>query len=372
MIFDSHRMAELRQEYASDPDNLVPFIVTLDRDDRFVNERIALEEAFALMPDSEKKILLGKLINRSRGAHLGAWFQLMLLDWLKYANVGLIETEPFLHGTHPDFLVVDAADEKVVVEARALVDRSWDDPYQQTTEEVARLLRGVERPYVLGLDIVSYGNEFDAEDFVAFILNFLDEGEGQMEDYEDGKGTEIVIDAFYHPSARHLLFAMTLPTVIVCGEPLKRPLEEKAWQHKALADHSIPYVIAIYLESSALSPEEVLEAWLGRETATVDKHTGEVLGLTVERTGLHFGRREMRFSNVSGTLVFQSYFDSDLRRRFLTANYIENPFALFPIDPHTFPSQKRYMVVGRDDESFQMRWVSDSDDSSTLAETDTT
>lgn len=372
MIFESRKMIELRQEYANDPDNLVPFIVTIDRNDRFENERITLEEAFALVPDSEKKILLGKLINQSRGAHLGAWFQLMLLDWLRSASIGSIEAEPAIFGTRPDFAIVDGTGKEVVVEARAIVDRSWDDPNQAITDEVTRLLRAVERPYVLGLDIESYGDQFDAKGFADFVLDFLDEGTTEIELYEDGKGTAIAIDAFYHPSTTHLLLAMTLPATIESGEPLRRPLEEKAWQHKALADHSVPYVIAIYLESSAFSPEEVQEAWLGRETAIVDRQTGEVLGLTVERTGLHFGHHNIRFGNVSGTLVFQSYFDSDLRRRFLTAHYIENPFALFPIDPHLFPCERRYIVVGKGNKSFQMKWVSDRDNSIDLTETDTT
>ena len=204
-----------------------------------------------------------------------------------------------------------------------------------------------------------------------YLLRFLDEGETDATRYDDERGTKIAIEASHHRNAPHLLFALTHPAVIVCGDPLKSHLYKKAIQHEALVDYSVPYVIAIYLESSTLSPEEVQEAWLGRETATVDKQTGEVLGLTVERTGLHFGRHEMRFRNVSGTLVFQSYFDSDLRRRLLVAHYIENPFALLPISPHFFPSQKRYMIVGKDDKSFRMRWVSDQDTLSALLKMDT-
>lgn len=357
MIFDSKKMQELRELYSAKPDFPVSDIVFLDREPSLSKERQVLEEVFEFVPDAEKNILLGKLVNEDRGNHVGAWFQLMLLAWLREADLGTIQVEPHVFGNHPDFLVSTNDGENIVIEARAILDRSWQDPERKHAAHIFQTLHSIERPFFVSLSIESCGDDLDTDDLRNKVTDFLDFGTSDDFVYDDKRGNKIRVEAAFEANAPRLKVLLSLPTIAVSPEPLKRPLAEKSRQHRQVRANKIPYVLAFYLESTSISAEEVQEAWGGRTTAIVEMDTGKLLQHTTDRTGLLYEKGEIRFKNVSGTLVFKSNWVKHHQRRYLVARYVQNPHALVPVDPYMFPAESYFVEIGRSAESIEMAWI---------------
>lgn len=276
-------MSALRDKYAATLDNRdVPEIVFLDRSDRLAAEREILEHLLGAAPQFKQKDWLGRLVNEANEQFWGAWFEIMLWEWLQ--TVGSAVPEPEIEGNWPDYALTVGGQE-IAVEARACLL----SPNEREAER--RLLAGESR----GL-------------------------------------TWFRVD----------------------GSGLKPPLREKAAQHQALRKAHHPYVLAIMLESTVLTAEEVVTAWFGDEVAII---VGEqVEAVTTDRKGLHYWGSDIHHTSVSGTLVFKPSWRRDLKRRVLEAWYIENPFASVTVDPSLFPVQSRYVAVEKSPRGIHMGW----------------
>lgn len=358
MIFDSQKMKELRASYVNEPDYAVPEIVEMDRSLRLSSERGVLEHSIELVPDEQKQRLLGILFSEERPQYLGAWFELMLGDWLRASHVGHVEVEPSVSTAQPDFQITDSDGNLIVIEALSIARKPWEELQHRRTQELHSALRSIENSYVVKVSIQASVESFDGQKFRSDVSSFLEYSTDQFFDYQDEYGNRILLEAVPHPTTDRLLCIMSHPTVSVSPDPLKGKLTKKAQQHfSALSGQSIPYVLAVYLDSVYLSAEEIQEAWGGRPSVIVDTQSGEIVQETVDGTGLHYKKGDVRYRNVSGTLVFKSRYDAAAKRRFLDSWYVQNPHADIPIDSSTFPAQSRFVVVGKDDRNYQMNWL---------------
>ncbi len=217
-------------------------------------------------------------------------------------------------------------------------------------------LGSIEKPFSVVLETKRLGGKIATEDFVGQVVNWLKSAPEENFVYHDDLGNVLGLSATPRPNMKKL-GVMSSDAFSVNPDILKPALSEKAGQHKALRKAGFPYVIAVLLEPSHLSAEEVSEAWLGRTTIVYDPNFEQVIEEKVDKSGIHFFGNEIRHKSVTGTLVFRVDHDIKNKTRYLRSWYVQNPYANVIIDPTVFPAESRFIIVGQNDKAFEMKWV---------------
>jgi hypothetical protein len=111
------------------------------------------------------------------------------------------------------------------------------------------------------------------------------------------------------------------------------------------------------LEPNELSAEEIIEAWIGKTIVVIDGDENQVIEEKLDQNGLHLYRNVIRHKSVTGTLVFQDEYDKTRKSRYLQCWYMQNPYSNVSINPTIFPTESRFVVVKKDNKTFEMKWV---------------
>jgi hypothetical protein len=353
MIFDSLQMAALREKYKDLPNYEVPEIIFLDRHEGYIGERELLEDLFVSVSEQKQGDWLGRLINEAPSQHVGAWFEIMLFGWLREQFI--VQVEPEILSNYPDFSL-DFREVQLAIEARVFLISPDKREWQIKFNRIFSSLSSIEKPFSVVLKIKQLGDRIRIDDFVNKVDKWLDVKADQNLEYQDESGNVIHLSATPRQTLKKVgvIFSGGL---FVNPDVLKAPLKEKAKQHKALRKAGFPYVIAIYLEPSYLSAEEVSEAWIGKPTIVYDVDTDIVVEEKLDESGIRFFGKEIVHKSVTGTLVFKAGYDNDKKSRYLQSWYVQNPHANVVIDPAVFSVESRFVVVGQDDKFFEMKWV---------------
>jgi hypothetical protein len=247
-------------------------------------------------------------------------------------------------------------DQKLAIEARAFLVSSEEREKQKKFNRVFVSLNSIEKPFAVKFKIKTMGNRISTVEFVEKVSRWLDIAADQNFVYLDDLGNVIHLSANPMPTLKKV-GAFSSEGLWVNPDVLKTPLSEKASQHKALRNANIPYVIAIFLEPTHLSAEEVAEAWIGKLTVVYNPETDQVVEEKYDRSGIHFFGNEVRHKSVTGTLVFRSGDDQEKKSRYLKCWYVQNPYANVSIDPNLFPAQSRFVIVDQKENRYKMGWV---------------
>jgi hypothetical protein len=360
-------MRRLRAKYACEPDYAVPRIVFLDRSSELASERQYFEGLVQSAPQQVQRGWVSRLVSSDPAQHFGAWFEVMLYGWL--LQLGRVVVEPRLAGSRPDFLL-STAGEAIVVEARACLISEAERQRNKLEAKVISRLSEVRLPYVLIIEKLVLREDIDADAMTSELSAWLRTNSPQPFRYRDTQGSEIMLTARRYPCLDTVETTGPTRTVWASHEPLKRPLREKARQHRGLRKEGYPYVIAVFLESWKFTAEEVAEAWFGETMVTVDIETKRVVRTQLDGTGLHFFGSEVRHRTVSGTLVFRAVLNEAAKRHELKPWYIQNPFGKRRIEPNLFPAESRYIVTEEKAAHLSMAWESASRELSSINQED--
>jgi hypothetical protein len=353
MIFDSSEMAVLHKKYRKLPNYEVPEIVFLDRYDGYAGERILLEELIASVSKQKQKDWLGRLVNEIPSQHIGVWFEIMLFGWLKEHFT--VQVEPEILGNYPDF-ILEIQNKQLAIESRAFLIPPDERERISKFNRIMSSLGSIEKPFSVNLKIRNLGNRIIIKDFIGQVVKWLDANSTQDIEYRDGLGNILKLSATSRPTLKKV-GAYSSEGLHVNPDVLKSALTEKARQHKALRNSGYPYIIAIFLEPSHLSAEEVVGAWIGRTVVVYDIERDQVVEEKFDESGIRFFGKEVVHKSVTGVLVFKAGYDESRRTRYLQSWYVQNPHANIAIDPNIFPVESRFVVVGQDDKMFEMRWI---------------
>ncbi len=356
MLFDCEEIKRLYLTFVDESDCTVPDIVRLARSPRLAGERREIERVFETLPKTVAKEWRSRLLSTDHGQYKSAWFQIMLYLWL--GGIGKIEAEPEFLGDRPDFLL-ELGESKIAIEARAFVIPEEERIAEGWLCEVQWLLNRIEEPsVVVQIKKVQLVSRVDAWNFEERVMKWLQsDPQGDLH-YQDARGNVVHLGILWSRGHGGVATVGPSTTSWVDSGKLKRPLREKARQHKTIRQSTHPYVIAIYLEDKTYSAEEIVEAWFGRETVTVDTQTGTVVDQRIDMSGIHYFGPEIRHRTVSGTLVFRDLFIESENCRKLQGWYVQNPYAKVPIDSRIFPVEARFVVTGQDGSRYQMGWKS--------------
>lgn len=353
MIFDSPQMATLREKYRKMPNYDVPEIVFLDRYEGYSGERELLEELVAGVSEQKQRDWLGRLVNENPSQHIGVWFEIMLFGWLREQFA--VQVEPEILGNYPDF-VLEIQEKQLAIESRAFLIPPDERERRSKFNRIFSSLGSIEKGFSLNLKIKHLGDRINTEEFIGQVVRWLEADSNQNLDYKDDLGNVLRLSAVSMPTLKKV-GVISSEGLWVNPDVLKPALTEKAGQHKALRKAGYPYVIAVLLEPSHLSAEEVSEAWIGKMTVVYDVDNDRVIEEKIDESGVRFFRKEVVHKSVTGILVFKAGYDESRKTRCLQSWYVQNPHAITVIDPNIFPVESRFVVVGHDEKMFEMKWV---------------
>lgn len=353
MIFDSTQMKILRDKFKDLPNYEVPDIVFLDRHGEYEGERQLLEYLFSTVSYQKQQDWFGRLVNADFQPHVGAWFEIMLYGWLRERFS--VQVEPEILGNFPDF-GLELSKLQLAIEAKAFLVPPEERDRRQKLNRIISTLGGISKPFSVILKIEQLGENIRNGEFVKAVINWLETAADQRLDYQDRRGNILQLSATPRSNLKKL-GVISSEGVGVNPEVLRPPLSKKADQHKALRKAGYPYIIAIFLEPSHLSAEEVCEAWMGKTTIIYDVEINKVIEEKFDESGISFFKQEILHKSVTGILVFKAEYDGGRKSRYLHPWYIQNPYATTMIDPNIFPVDSRFMVVGQNNEMFEMKWV---------------
>jgi hypothetical protein len=362
MIFDDERMGTLREKYSHQPDYQVPKIVALDRIDELAGERAYLETLIREVPAPKQKDLLGKLLQDNEGRHMGAWFELMLFGWLKENHRGQVIVEPHIEGHAPDFALITGST-RIAIEARAYLVAEEQRAQRKREYAVLDTLGSIQRPYAVMVEELDARDGFDVVCVKTAVEDWLDKPSSPRFSFHDESGSRLTLSLLRETRSTHVLTAGPTRDGDANPDRLKRPLREKALQHKGIRSARLPYVIALYIEPWDLSAEEVVSAWLGREQVVVDINTREVVEVRTDRKGIHYYRGKIRHRSVSATLVLKRQWNPDELRHSMRAWFVQNPYANVALSHETFNVVSAYIVTAQDEVHFSMGWRPSDDQS---------
>jgi hypothetical protein len=361
MIFDSPAMNKFLKKYEHLPDYDVPRAVHLARNPYNFAERQHIENLVALASDSPKKQNSWKtdLTGTDDGNFLGSWFEIILFGWLR--QHGKVTVSPHTADDDPDFELENANyNQPIIVEARARLQTHSDYRVRLAQSCVIHSLEKHPYPYNIIIEEFLLGKKLDLAHFENEALKWLPNILTQPTfTYNDSYNSKITLSFLKESTTTKKMWVGECSTPYeVDSSPLTSPIEEKASQHKRIAQRGHPYIIAILIDDPKLTHEEVTEVWFGSPAVGYNPAVaGIIWDIPHNKDGLHFEKdiEDVKYTNVSGTLVFKSDYSNE---HYLRAWYVENPFAATPIPANLFDVEDAYIAFERNPKNFRMQWQS--------------
>lgn len=352
MVFDTARMRELRERYEGHPDVRVPRVVFLDRHEELQPERALVDRLVGSVRESKQRDWVGRFVSVDHSQHMGAWFEVMLFDWL--SSVGPVEVEPDVEGDSPDFLLT-TGDDRVAIEATVAFIPAERRKRERGNAEVFWTLTQLSHQYLVHVRAVTIAGRFPWRRFQREVDKWLRDGAKGFYTLEDERGNRALLSAQPFPRLKRTQAFSMGEFMTISGRALRNPLKQKAKQHPRLRAAGHPYVVALFLEDFMLDAEEVVEAWFGGIQVQVDINALRAVSQTFDLTGAHFLGREIVHRSLAGTLVFKAKDVPDEGRHRLRAWWVQNPFANVSLESGLFPVESRFVVTARD--PLAMGWL---------------
>lgn len=353
MVFDSPLIEKLREKYKKIPPDYLPRILMIDQFKGATGEKEEIENLVQSVPERIHKRWIRELISDNHSQHMGAWFEIMLFGWLKsFADV---EVEPNYDDNSPDFSI-EINQQKYFLEARAIVNDDQYIKYKAFRHEICSLLEKIERGFLVNIEDVTFSAPLNHNEFLKNVVKWLDTEPDKNLNYNDKLGNQIFLSARKSYLQNCIIIDTSVKTQWVDNKPLINPLRKKASQHKKVRNSGYPYIIAVYLEPWQLTHRTVVRTWFGNNKVMIDKNTLDVVDTRLDKSGIHYFGKKIQHTTVSGTLVFESDYDRQLKKNNLMAWYIQNPYAKVPIKNNLFPTNSRFLVKENNSNSFSMGW----------------
>lgn len=351
MIFDSSQILKLRQKYSGQPAHRLPRLVWLDRVAHLSGERKYLEEILKQPSATQPKTWLSRLLDTNDINHFSVWFEIMLFGWLQENGRGEIFIEPKVEGNDPDFSLKFGENEKdnLIIEAQASMIPSQELRYFLCRDEIIVILENMPKPCRVEFLEFEFNDEFDLREFEREAKRWFAECPGTLFSYRDKHRSELRLKVTLEPTLEKVE-VITPSREQLTKAPLVRPLKNKATQHQALRKAGYPYLVALLIENWNYSQNELVEAWFGK-MPTTKKDT-----VMVAKNSQHFAGVDVKHTSVGGTLVFKLTYNAEQKRRQLEGLFIQNPFALIPVDIQLFTVSEKFTVLQEHVDNFEMGW----------------
>lgn len=340
LIFDSPRMAELSIKYATVPDSFAPHIVLLGRADSAAEHRAQLERLVARAPSEVRARWIRELLNPQDGVFFGAWFEVMMFDWL--SQIDDTVPSPVVEGDHPDFLV-STTNQQIAVECKVLLASELEQQTERIIGPLMEALDEIPASFMVFVNPKHVASEVDIRKIIVAVRDWLESCAHEPLSYRDPVGNDICFTSFpMEDDASQVCSVLGQAPEEELGNPtinvsrLKRALADKAKQHRALRKAGYPYVIAILLVEPLLTSRSVVRAWFGEEQLTFRLSDGRIVDRRFDQSGIQYYSGKLVHTSVSGILVCTHHFEPATGQFSLDCQYLPNTNAAMPIDSRVF------------------------------------
>ncbi|MHA1795739.1 MAG: hypothetical protein ACTSUK_06470 [Promethearchaeota archaeon] len=348
MLFKSSIIEELRKKYGHLPDYKVPQIVELDRDDNLRCEKIIIDEVISQAETEKQNEWISKLISKKGEHFLGAWFEIMLFDWLN--RIGHTKIEPIIQGQKIDFVLTHNQVD-IYIEAHAIAK---DYILDSVVKEFIQKLRSIEKPYCIGILECEISSNYSTKKITKDVVEWLSANPSNEFELNtnDAKIHLIAIPTPENPKV----------TVIFSSEikkefnDLKNALHKKARQHKNIRNLGIPYILAFLLDNPEFTEIDIIKAWYGDIQFHYDKNSRAISRSSFDKKGILFGGEKINHKSVSGLLIFKKYRNDTLKRHDFDVFFVQNHFAKTFIDYKIFPTKNNFIRLEKERGGVYLGW----------------
>ena len=365
MVFDSPQMVFLRDKFLGRPDYQVPKVLFLDRQEDLAGERAIIEDLYSTLPETAKREWIGNFVCQEDGLHVGAWFEIMLYDWLRKKLQPIFK--PRLFNCDPDFSLLEDGTH-IFIEAKAVIETLEEKTHNFINGQILEALHTIKKPIAVGVDVSKQGARLDTSVFKVQISEWLERSGDEKFEFQDKHGNIFNIYRFQEISSEHVRVLLSSNPPAVDPSKLKAPLLEKFKQHKEIREMNFPYIVGIFRGSGLHIAQDVVSAFFGHYQLITNPQTGDIisynfnlqscdrLSQSTDSSGIVLDKYNNHHTSITGILAFDEGYDQEGKCRFLRGWYIENPFARTWVDPNLFPVEGRFVVIGRDEKTIQMNW----------------
>lgn len=356
MIFNSNRIKKLIKKYENTSPIDLPTLVYLFKNNRLDSEIKYIEKVLKSVSPENANRWVKEFINANDGLHWGSWFEIRLYDWLK--QIGKVEIEPEFLGNYPDFKL-STTERDIFIEAKAFLANKEEKRKRRMDYYLHDLLYDIDLPLRISIEEYKHGKKEVDDQILVALRKELPNLNNKPFSFKDKYGNEVKLEIHSNEFGDDTFVAGPSRGFWINTDLLKSPLKEKASQHKALRSSENPYIIALFIESMDFSGQDVVYAWFGKPTVSMNSKNLEVISSGNDLSGLHFGRSKIFHTSVSGTLIFKVGGFSENGERTLSSYYVENPYAKNPISHEIFPVESKYILSQIKENSFHMEWIKD-------------
>ncbi|GEM_PF-2211017 len=280
-----------------------------------VGERLALDCIMSQVCFTTACRWKNDLFRKDDGVHSGAWFEMMLYEWLQRIPNAAIRTSPNINGVSPDFLV-ETSDGKILVEAFFSCEKVDQRRVDGLQRRLFELFGKIKHDSAVCAHVICAGNRLNSEHLCTVLSQWLNNKGHSSCNYADNFGNNILFSA--DPSISKAIFTISGARPI-CQERLRKRVIEKARKYTALARTlKCPFVLATLPDYRSY----ILDSLFGSATKSGARHIKSVdpAGRGSSDNNLNVHNDSTRY--VSGILLFNRWYDRDNKRRRVSANYI--------------------------------------------------
>ncbi|MFC2088744.1 hypothetical protein ACFLSX_04005 [Calditrichota bacterium] len=354
MIQESQKILNLKQKYIKT--NIVDLPSVLYRE-KFGNLKKEIKLIDKILSTVDLKVAekwMNDFLSSRIGQHWGGWLEIRLFDWLR--KIGNIEIEPNYLGDLPDFKV-EINKQNIFIEAKSFIKTVDERRKNRAESYLNKILEQVDHPVLIKIEEYEFGSREIDENIVNDINKFIPEGIGKSYKYNDKFGNKVKIHFEKNISSNKPFILGPSGYGFINTDLLKKPLKEKSKQHSVIHKSGNIYLIAIFIESSDFSGQDIVDAWFGKTKIAFDPNTLQVVSTENDLSGLHFGRSKIFHTTVSGTIVFKVSGFSEEGFRIFKTWFIQNPYSSNPVNIEKFSVDRKFVVLNVKENKYEMGWA---------------
>jgi hypothetical protein len=377
-VFDEGWVEALEQQYGSASKYTTPFVARLALDPVLARERAKIEEWFQTLPEDVKPDILGKLRYKNSHQHFGAYYELILYQFLKSVGYS-VDIHPKLKEGEPDLLVTGQnLDKPLIIEvATVFDDPNWEKEEQKFNLILEQLYK-IEHYFLVMVSVYSehIPEGVDYKKLSQFIRGWLDSFDPkttyttqEIEYKADGLRLKLTLIPKKTLKKTPIVGGYMLPARFIGGKQVRSVLKKKINKYKSIRELKMPFIIALNITNMPAGETGLLNELFGKLVVRIRRNKNEDVanvqegrdfsGLLTPKPGLGGRAQNTRLSailNVKSRWLERED-ENEQASRVHFFRVIHNPWASNPLSHEFFSGYPQYNKISEDQTGMSLGWI---------------
>lgn len=312
-----------------------PFIARLALDPIMSEERIKIEKWFQTLPEDVKPDIRGRLRDKSRPQHFGAYYELVLYQFFK--SIGYSASiHPRLEEGEPDLLITGKnLDKPVIIEIATVFDTPDWIKAERKADLLLDQLNKIEHYFFVHVifDSEHIPNKVDYRKLKRFVKQWMDS---------------------FDPDKTH--------------DIQKTEYEEDELKLTLSLLPKLPFIIALNIANMPAGETGLINELFGKLVVVFKRTPDDEIVSTEERrdfSGLFTPKPGLegkaQNTRLSATLIVRSKWlergENEQAKRLNYFSVIYNPWACNPVDQQIFDDYPQFVTISEDDKGRTFDWI---------------